>query len=187
MRSWIRHSFRWLKNKWVKRVLFFLVALPLLLFSILIAVVYWNQDYYVQLAIEKANQDLNGKVSIGGSHIALFENFPYVSVDLEDLKVYESKEAKADCLVHVKDAYVGFNLLDLLSGNYTVKRITLKGGHIDSKQHADGSLNIERALASKVPPEKVKEDLHLDLNSIVLEQVDLSHLDEKKGIFVYCH
>ena len=184
MRSWIRHSFRWLKNKWVKRVLFFLVALPLLLFSILIAVVYWNQDYYVQLAIEKANQDLNGKVSIGGSHIALFENFPYVSVDLEDLKVYESKEAKADCLVHVKDAYVGFNLLDLLSGNYTVKRITLKGGHIDSKQHADGSLNIERALASKVPPEKVKEDLHLDLNSIVLEQVDLSHLDEKSQLKV---
>jgi len=180
----IKQKFKWLKNKWVKRIFIFFFALPLLILSILIIVVYWKQDYYVQLALEKANDDLNGKIVISDSHVSLFENFPYISIDLEGFRVFESKENDADCIMHLEDVYVGFNVLDMLTGDYKIKRIKLKGGHIDSKQHADGSLNIERALASKVPSDQVEEDLHLELNSIIAEAVDISHLDEVTNVKV---
>jgi hypothetical protein len=95
-------------KKWIKRIVFAMILIPVLVFGLLVAMLYAKQDYFVGLALEKANADFNGKVEIGGSHIAPFANFPNISIDLEHLKIYESKADSAACLVHLKDTYLGF-------------------------------------------------------------------------------
>jgi hypothetical protein len=168
-----------------KRVrLFFgiIIIVPVIFFTLLVGIIYYCQDSIVQHAIVIANKDLKGRFSVSGSHIAPFANFPQISIDLEHVKVYESKKKNADCLVHVNDVYIGFSLWDIISGNYTIKGIKLKDGHIDVKQHKDGSINIANALASDLPPEKVEEDLHVDLKAISIENIDISKLNEETNL-----
>ena len=168
-----------------KRVrLFFgiIIIVPVIFFTLLVGIIYYCQDSIVQHAIVVANKDLKGRFSVSGSHVAPFANFPQISIDLEHVKVYESKKKNADCLVHVNDVYIGFSLWDIISGNYTIKGIKLKDGHIDVKQHKDGSINIANALASDLPPEKVEEDLHVDLKAISIENIDISKLNEETNL-----
>ena len=171
-------------KKWIKRIVFALILLPVLVFGLLLAILSTKQDYFVGLALEQANKDFNGKIEIGGSHIAPFANFPNISIDLEHLKIYESKSDSAACLLHLKDTYLGFDLSELISGNVVVKKIKLSDGTIDIRQHKDGSFNIANALASKVPSEEVSEDLHLALESITLDNVDISKLNESTNLAV---
>ncbi len=168
-----------------KRVrLFFgiIIIVPVIFFTLLVGIIYYCQDSIVQHAIVVANKDLKGRFSVSGSHVAPFSNFPQISIDLEHVKVYESKKKNADCLVHVNDVYIGFSLWDIVSGNYTIKGIKLKDGRIDVKQHKDGSINIANALASDLPPEKVEEDLHVDLKAISIENIDISKLNEETNL-----
>ena len=168
-----------------KRVrLFFgiIIIVPVIFFTLLVGIIYYCQDSIVQHAIVIANKDLKGRFSVSGSHVAPFANFPQISIDLQHVKVYESKKKNADCLVHVNDVYIGFSLWDIVSGNYTIKGIKLKDGHIDVKQHKDGSINIANALASDLPPEKVEEDLHVDLKAISIENIDISKLNEETNL-----
>lgn len=176
-------SFRHFFTKKRVRLLFLLIILvPVALFSLLVGIIYFGQDAIVQHAIGIANKDLKGRFSVSGSHIAPFANFPQISIDLEKVEIFESKKKNADCLVQVNDVYIGFSLWDIVSGNYTIKGIKLKNGHIDVKQHKDGSINIANALASDLPPDKVEEELHLDLNAISIENIDISKLNEETNL-----
>ena len=169
-------------KKRVRLFFWILIIIPVILFTLLVGIIYYGQDSIVQHAIGMANKDMKGRFSVSGSHIAPFANFPQISIDLEHVKVYESKKKNADCLVHVKDVYVGFSLWDIVSGNYTIKGIKLKDGHIDVKQHKDGSINIANALESDLPPDKVEEDLHVDLKAISIENIDISKLNEETNL-----
>ncbi len=154
------------------------LLVPILLFLVVVVVLYLKQDDFVQYGLTHANQDLKGQLKIRDSHIAPFQNFPLISIDLEDLEIYESKDKNADRLVHINDAYIGFNLLEILRGDVKVHKITLKKGSLDLKQHPDGTINVANALAPTIPSNEVSEDLHLDLDAVELVQVDVNKLNE---------
>ena len=166
------------KKFWIRFTLL-LFLIPTLLFSTVVVVVYAKQDEIVKELIAKANEDFEGAIRIKDSHVSPFANFPYISIDLEDLEIFEGKDTKLkNRLLHLGDVYVGFNLMSLINGNYKIKSIKLKNGKIRLIQHVDGSFNIANALKSKKPVEKVEEELHLDLQSIKLDHIDITKLNE---------
>jgi hypothetical protein len=153
-----------------------LLALPFFLLGWLA----FKQDELVQQGIRWANRHYPGEVVIQGSHISLFATFPYVSIDLEDLYVYEEKEHTHMPIVHVQDAYLGFSLWSILLGNYEVRSIKLAGGKVNLIQHSDGSFNINRAFGAgaNAPADSSEQTVDLKLNSIVLERVELHKINE---------
>lgn len=165
-------------RKWMFWLLATVLLVPILLFFVVVVVLYLKQDDFVQYGLTHANQDLKGQLKIRDSHIAPFQNFPLISIDLEDLEIYESKDKNADRLVHINDAYIGFNLWEILRGDVKVHKITLKKGSLDLKQHPDGTINVANALAPTIPSNEVSEDLHLDLDAVELVQVDVNKLNE---------
>lgn len=167
-----------MSKKRVIRLLICLVLIPILFFSVVIIVLSYKQNQLVQYAITHANKDIKGRVSLTGSHIAPFANFPMISIDLENLEIFESKDPNAGCLAQVKDAYIGFNIWEILSGELKIHKISLKQGHLDIKQHRDGTINIVNALSSTMPAKEVSEDLHLDLDAIELIEMDINKLNE---------
>lgn len=170
-----------LKFHWKKFVLA-LVVLPVLLFTAAITIVYFQQEKLVQFYLEEFNADIHGHIVIEKSKIAPFKNFPYISIDLQGVRVYESDDNLSQPLLELDDVYVGFNLWKLLGGKTEVKTITLKDGHLDIVQDENAELNISRAFAAKKPVEEISEALHLKLKSIKLENVDLSKLNEENSI-----
>jgi hypothetical protein len=173
------------RKKFWKRFILTIFLIPITLFAILTTIVYYKQDSIVQEIIKSANLDFEGKIIIKDSHIAPFSNFPYISIDLENLEVYEKKETKlSERIVNIKDTYVGFNLFDLLKGRTIVKSIKLSQGDLRIVQHKDGTFNISNAFKSKKPAEEIKEDFHLNLKSIKLDRIDISKLNEENSVLV---
>ena len=173
------------KKRFWKRVIILSITVPILLFALVIGVVYIKQDAIIQELVKTANEDFIGTVRIHDSHIAPFANFPYISIDLEDLEIFEGKATqKAARIAHLKDVYVGFELFSLLGGNYQIKSIKLKKGELRIVQHKDGSFNLTNALTSTKPVEEVEEEMHLDLKSIKLEHIDISKLNEANNMMV---
>ncbi len=177
-------KFGFLKSRkfWI-RCLIFIVLVPVLLFTTLIAILYWKQDQIVQELVHSLNEDFEGHFEIKGSHISPFENFPYISIDLEEVTLYENDSKKGTHILDIHDVYVGFNIWDILSGNMEIKSILLSNGSINLVQHKDGSFNVTSALATKKEIEDPAEEFHLNLKSINLTNIDINKLNESNGMY----
>jgi hypothetical protein len=171
------------KKLW-KRLIWLAIASPVVGFALLVAVIYWKQDDIVQELISTLNEDFTGSVIIEDSHISPFANFPYVSIDLEQVKVYENKSELTEPLVDVHDVYLGFDIWTMLSGSMEVKSLKLSNGTIKLVQHTDGSFNIANALTNKKEIEDAGEEFHMDIKLIQLTNIDLLKLNEGNNILL---
>jgi hypothetical protein len=164
-----------------------IVLTIILLFGITLSILYSKQDEIVQDLLQKSNADFVAQVDIQESHISLFENFPYISIDLENLHVRENKSDTAQTIMYLQEVYIGFDLWTIISGKMEIKRIKLKNGRIDIIQYADGEFNITRAFESTKEIEDPEEEFHLDLQSIILENVDFTKLNVENNLLVDVH
>ena len=146
--------------------------------------IYSQQDRMVTELVERLNHDFRGRLYISGSHISPFKSFPYISIDLEGVQIFEDKTENSEVLLHALDVYVGFDLFDILGGETTVKRIHVEEGFISLVQHIDGSFNIVNALTQDGQSEDSEEELHLDLQSIALVNIDVLKFNEETGVMV---
>ncbi len=150
-----QHKKRFTRKFWI-RLSLSIILIPVLLFTIVTSIVYFKQKEIVQELIVHVNEDFEGSIQLKGSHVSPFAAFPYISIDLEDLHIYEGKKrVKKEEILHLSDCYVGFNIWDILKGNYSIKSIKLSNGTIRLVQHKDGTLNLANALKSKKPVEEV--------------------------------
>lgn len=166
--------------KWAGIVL----GLVVLLFAATVAVVHHKQDDIVQELLVKANADFAGRVEIDGSHISFIKDFPLIDIDLEHLRIYENKSDTAVAIVNVADVFVGFNLWTILSGKMEIKKIHLEKGRIDVVQYADGSFNITKAFEQLKPVESAKEEFHLDLKALELDNIDVNKLNAEDSVLI---
>lgn len=161
----------------LKRIFTGLVFIPVLLIAICIAVIYIGQEAVVKQIISKANEDFKGKVIIQSSKIAPFANFPYISIDLKELTVYETKESNAEPILLVHDVYLGFDVLSILSGTFDIKSIKIANGNVNLVQYPTGTYNLTSAFEAYTPKPttEIQEDYHL-----VLKQLKISNLHVNK-------
>jgi hypothetical protein len=172
--------------RWYKTLLL-IMGIPLLLIILVLGIAITFQGKIVKETLAQLNENFEGRIVLGGSHISPFENFPYMSIDLEDLEIYESKASDGALLLQVADAYIGFDIYTIISGDYEVKKLKLKSGFLKLVQHSDGSFNIANALTSGQAKEEfsdLEESLHLDLQAIELTNIDLLKLNEENNILV---
>ena len=171
-------SNRW--NLW-KRLLLFSLLVPLLVVGILTFIIFQKQDGLVQSEIDALNQSYKGLIVIGDTHIAPFKNFPYTSIKIDSVQVYESKEQDAALILEVADIYIGFNLWDIVSANYDVQKLLIEDGFFNIIKHPDGSFNIQNALA---PTNKGNANsgaaapLDIHLKNIELKNLDIHQFDQ---------
>ncbi len=175
-----------LRPHFLKRAIQFfamLGALSVIVCLLLAAFVYKQQDKVVNKILEELNHDFSGRLEIANSHISPFANFPYVSIDLEEVRVYETKSETSEVLLHVADAYVGFNIWDLINSDIEIKRLRFDQGFISLVQHTDGSFNITNALSGSGEDNAADSSaFHIDLQSIELTNIDVLKFNEANGI-----
>lgn len=171
-------------KKFWKRFVLYLIVTPMLLFSLVVLIVYWKQDALVQELIATLNKDFKGEIRISDSHVSPFENFPHISIDLENVRIYEAKKLSEKPILKIKDVYVGFDIWTILSGKTEIKSIKAENGKIFLTQHNDGSLNLLNALSSEKEAEAIEEELHLDLKSIGLKNIDVQKYNEATQVLI---
>lgn len=178
-------------KKKIIRVFFIVVAAFLVLTGIGVGILYTQQQRLTNLAVSELNKQLPGELVINGSEISLFENFPYVSIGLRNVRFYANKQRSGKPLYEVERLFVGFSLPDVLREKYNVKVIFLKNGHLDIVKQKDGKLNLVEA-------NRIQQDtlataasssgsLALDIKKIVLKNMDISYYDQSNGQRITSH
>ena len=151
----------------------------ILLFSIT-AYIYFNKDSIYQNLISDLNKNHEGEFEIEKIEVAPFRNFPYISIDLKNTKLFDNKDKTSirDTILSIKDVYVGFDVFDLIRGEYTIKKIKLSGGHLDLEKDSLGEYDLVKALAPIEDTDTTESSLHLDLQKI--EVKDLVFREQNK-------
>lgn len=171
-------------KKIIKHIFIWLVVLPITLFSIAIALLFYKQDAIVQELLTKINQDFKAEITIADSHISPFANFPHVSINVDDLVIYSNKTKQHIPLVDVKDVYVGFDLMKLIKGQMDIKTITLKNGAVHIIQDTSGKFNIAEAFVPIKKIDNPNEEFHLHLQSVKLENIDVTKVNQLNNILI---
>jgi len=166
-----------MKAKFFKRILFWVAVTPILIFATIILIVYLKQDAIVQSQIATLNTSYKGEVVVGKIHLAPFKNFPDVSIKIEDITVHESKGVSNGIILDVANIYIGFNIWDIVAGNYDIHSLIIEDGLFDLILHKNGKTNVENALAltndsTDGPP------LDIHLQKIELKNIDVNQREE---------
>lgn len=170
-----------MKAKQVKRLFIGVILIPLIALSVIILVAYLKQDAIVQSQITNLNATYTGRISVGDVHLAPFANFPDISLKVDDVHIYETKEENAAPIVEVADIYMGFGLFDILSGHYDIHSLVVEDGFIDLVLHNDGRTNVENALAISSSSEE-GEAVDVHLRKIEFQNIDIHQREEATNL-----
>ncbi|MEL6484879.1 MAG: hypothetical protein AAFP96_08550, partial [Bacteroidota bacterium] len=114
-----------LKKRW-KRILLALIFLPILSIAGLLLYVQSNQAEIIKAEIATLNQEHQGLITVGNSTLSLLGNFPDISIKIYEVQIFETKADNAPLIAEVRDIYVGFNLWDMLEGNYDIRSLLIE-------------------------------------------------------------
>ncbi|MHA7101202.1 AsmA family protein [Roseivirga pacifica] len=173
------------RMKWWIKTLAIVAGIFVLFLITVLGIAYNQQDRLIQKALSQLNEDFPGRFAIRDSHISPFANFPYVSIDLEDIEIFESKADSSQALVHVQDTYIGFDLISIIKGTYQIKKVKLSDGFVKLIQHTDGSFNVVNALvvpSEEEAPDTSSEALHLSLDAFELVNIDVLKINEANNL-----
>ena len=167
------------------------VVVLLLHVGITVGILYSQQQRLVELAVKELNKQLPGQLAIGGSEISLFQNYPYISIALNKVQFYPSKQSGVRPIYEAERIYLGFSLPDVLRQKYRVKALAVRNGHLDLVQEEDGQLNIVKASqitgGTTAGTPKTSAGLDLDIKKLVLKNMTISYLDNRKGQRLVTH
>lgn len=167
------------------RIILIPIIILIVLAGIAMAILYSQQQRLINLAIKELNKQLPGELEVGGSTISPFENFPYISIGLKNIKFYATKQKKGKPMTEIERLFVGFSLPDILKQKYNVKVIFMKNGHLDLVRDIHGNINIVEASKIQsdtvVTTEAASADLDLDIKKVVLKNMDISFHDKETG------
>ncbi|WP_350285787.1 AsmA-like C-terminal region-containing protein [uncultured Croceitalea sp.] len=164
-----------LKKRW-KWIILAIILLPIVFTGIVLLYVQSNQAEIIKGEIALLNQEHKGRITVGHSNLSLFGNFPDLSIKVYDVQIFETKAVNAPLIMDVKDIYVGFNLWDLVGGNYDIHSLLIEDGLFNIVIHEDNTLNIQNSLATTTDDGAATTNIHL--KKIRLKDLDIHTLDE---------
>ncbi|MEP3210496.1 MAG: AsmA-like C-terminal region-containing protein [Maribacter sp.] len=163
-------------NKHWKRILLALILAPLLVLGGLLLYIQSNQAEIVKGEIAKLNEEHKGLIHVGESELTLFGNFPDISIKVYDVQIFETKQDNAALIMDVEDIYIGFNLWDVVNGNYDIHSLLIEEGIFNIVIHENNTNNIQNSLTSTATVDTSSTNIHL--KKIKLKNLDVHTLDE---------
>ena len=164
----------------IRKILTYLILTIIIL--LLSAFIYFsiNKDEISRNLLLKLNEIQNGEITFETIALAPFAQFPEISLSLGNVSYFEnykvSGNSKENPICELENIYLAFNLIDLLSGNINISKITLKSGRLRILTYPDSSVNLLNAIGIDKDPEPDK--------GIAIAEADTSKTKDKLGKFL---
>ena len=161
----------------LRNTLLILVGLFALLFGVVCYILYAHEQEIADELIATFNEGQAGQLSYAKVELSPFRAFPYISIDIKDLRFDADKQTENDHPIYAfRDVYVGFNMFDLLRGEYVIKNLVLSDGLLYLEKFEDGTYNISRAKARDEDDDE-GGSTHLDLKHVELRNITLHEVN----------
>jgi hypothetical protein len=156
------------KLKILRRVLFYTgLTLAVLLIALTASVILFK-DRIINQFIREANKQLSTPVKIGKIDISVFQQFPQMSIVLNDVYVEDSQKGEYPLLTAKKISFQ-MNPIEVWRGNYTIKGLRVEESETNLKINAKGENNYT----------VIKEGNSNQKGSVAFELRDFSLIDTK--------
>lgn len=162
-------------KKW-KKIVLWVLAIPILVFIIASFFLVLQKDAITQKIIQQYSENIQGRIEVKATRISPFNNFPYISIDLQELQIFEDKTTKT-AFITLEDVYVGFDVLEIIQGEFDIKRIQLEDGEIAIIQDVNDAYNIVQAFESIELEDASNEPITYFLEKIELKNIHFSKLN----------
>ena len=163
-----------------------IILVLMLLTCAMTGLLYAKKEVVIAHLLNHANQHYNGLVTVEKADLSPFRKFPYVSIELTNIKVFETKKKDTTAIIDVQKAYLGFNIWRLLRSDYQLQKLKLENGLLNLVQYENNEFNLIRALKLKTE-EKTntsEQAFTLDLSSIELTKIVIKKTNVSTGIMV---
>lgn len=185
--------------KLLKRILLGLAALVMVVVFTLLVITFAYEKEVKDYMIQELNVNLKTKVVVDGRNIelSLFKNFPYASLSFKQVIMLEApisnlkkdkkgnvKLLKQDTLFVADEISLKFNILDIFSEHYSVKKISAGNGRVKLRVGANGSQNWDVWKGSSDTASSGESAFSLE--KFELKNIDLHYIDFKAKSAVVC-
>jgi hypothetical protein len=133
-------------------------------------------------ATEQISQTIGGKISIADMGVSMFQNFPYISISIDNLKITDSLYTiHKHPLIQAEKIFVRINPWKLITLNISVNKVTVKNASFYLYTDTSGYTNAYLLKGNNKPKPKTKEsqDLKNVLDKIEVHNVAVTINDLK--------
>jgi hypothetical protein len=171
--------------RFIKRLFVWSIVSFFLLVGISWLLVFIFEKDVIRFASDKLNSNLNSEIRFESVDLTFLKTFPYASLEFKDVSCneYLPSKKKVEPLFKASYLYLQFNVWDLFSGKYSVKRITLKDADLNLYRDRQGNDNwhIWKETESPAPE---KEKFSFKLSAVKLVNVRVNYTDHQAKGYV---
>jgi hypothetical protein len=160
------------KMKKVSKILLISLFSLIGLLLLLIGFVWLTQDKIKQYAVTQLNEQLTAPVSVSSIEFTFLDQFPRVSLVLNNVAVSDPIRKK-HTLLEAQRVFIAFNINDILTQHYKIKLIEADSGHCHLFVNEKGAVNYMIVKESG----DQSEDIFLELQKIKLSRMNVVYED----------
>lgn len=169
----MKRIFTIVKNTLLYTILFIIIGSALSIFTI-----WYYQDFLKQNMVRQLNTFINTPIKVETINLEIFEYFPLVALNLENVIVTESTPSSKLNLTTMKTVYIAFNPLQLIRGNYIVYSLKLEEGSIFLRNDKVHGINYEILKKNETSQ---KTSSFFEIANAELTNVNISMDDQKNN------
>jgi hypothetical protein len=156
----------------LRKIFFWIFFLSLFIVTTLTVILHVYEDDIKQYAIDELNEHLKTKVDVQDIELSIFHDFPYASIQFNKVFIPDAfpEIESDDTLFYAERMFFNFNLNDIFSGDYQIRRISAHNGQLSLKTSEDGQTNFD--IIKKEDSTAAEDNFELALELVQLENMD---------------
>jgi hypothetical protein len=127
-----------------------------------------------QYVINSINKNLDAEIKVTSVDFSILQKFPYASVDFTDVIAKEPRRLNTnDTLLTAKEFSLLFNIMDVISKKYNLKKIVLTDASLHLKINKEGENNYE--IWKKDSGSAAPNDFKMELEKLEMKNVHVNY------------
>tara|TARA_B000000532_G_C18877395_1_gene411387 strand:+ start:4508 stop:6937 length:2430 start_codon:yes stop_codon:yes gene_type:complete len=139
-----------------------------------ISVNYLFGDKIEEVILKNINSKLKNEIINTDIEFSILSKFPYASITISDLLIHDSHTNK-DTLLYSKLSVIKLNVIDVFSGDYTIKNIEIQDANLNILFNKNGLSNFE------ILSDTVSNNSEINFDKIKLNNFNLKYEDKYKN------
>lgn len=131
------------RSKRAVRILLWTLTCLALLPVLLAGLIWWQKDRLIGIVVERCNERLKTPVRVDRIDLTIWSTFPRVAVQMDSVIIQESCGDHTARMAALGQVQFGFSPWDMLHGTYEVAFLRVRGGHVNMRHLADGTINYD--------------------------------------------
>lgn len=167
-----------MKKKIIHIIIYSLVIISICILFINFFLTNTYKDDIGQALKNKINTTTNLKTNYKNISLSIWEHFPYISINLNDLLLSDSiQNIKNDTVIYSAKASVNFNIIDLVVKKNIIQQIYLEDGIINLNKNQHQFLNQKYKTKEPQKNSNIKELLIINMKFKFLDDNSKSNIN----------